>query len=138
MLDKYNCMHAQVFIHMTNMRNTFVKRVLKTVSTFLVTDRFQLKKISTETKLDALVKVSEKGLDRVSGKSVALPIFHAFSIDTETKSKLRGTQKNLLSQQIKNKEYADQNGKLVEDVLESWDVAMMIIMIIRNYMVSML
>ena len=49
--------------------------------------------------------------------------------------RLKATQKNLLSRQIKDSEYMKLNGKTVQEILFSSEVAM-IITIIRNYMVS--
>ena len=116
----------------------FTKRVLKTVCAYLVTGRFGLGTISRENKLKALVELTTNGLNRCSGNEITtLPIFHAFSIQAEVDCKIKATQKNLLSQQIKNIEYAKLNGKRVQDVLLSSEVAM-IITIICNCMVRTL
>ena len=116
----------------------FTKRVLKTVSAYLVTDRFGLGTVLREDKLEALVDLVNHGLNRCGGSEITtLPLFHAFSIHPEVDFKIKATQKNLLSQQIKDIEYAKLNGKRVQDVLLSSEVAM-IITIICNYMVRKL
>ena len=116
----------------------FTKRVLKTVAAYLVTDRFGLGTVLRKDKLEALVELVTHGLNRCGGNAITtLPILHAFSIQPEVDFKIKATQKNLLSQQIKDVEYAKLNGKRVQDVLLSSEVAM-IITIIRNYMVRTL
>ena len=115
----------------------YTKRVKLTVSTFMSTDKFGLRKYSREEKYNALVALVENGLDRCNNTHLlTLPIFHAFSIEKEmTVNKKDAKQENLLSRQIKNKDYREVNGKKIEDILWASDVAM-IITIIMNHLVS--
>ena len=101
------------------------------------TDKFGLRKYSREEKYNALVALVENGLDRCNNTHLlTLPIFHAFSIKKEmTVNKKDAKQENLLSRQIKNKDYREVNGKKIEDILWASDVAM-IITIIMNHLVS--
>ena len=135
-LDKNTCLKTHVFFHLGNMRNMFTKRVHKTVISYLRTEWFGLGSISREEKLDALVDLVTHGLNRCygGGDIITLPIFHVFSIESEVNSKIKARQRDLFAQLIKDSEYAKLNGKKVEDVLLSSEVAM-IITIIRNNMV---
>lgn len=126
----------KVFQSMSEMRNGYIKRVKLTVSKYLVTTRFGLNSYSRQERLDALVDLVENGINRCGGKDIVTkPIFMAFSTDLEMqKHKMKGAQVDLLSQQIKDKEFMKLKGKRIEDVLWSSDIAMLIL-VIRNYMV---
>ena len=121
---------------MSVIRNMYTKRVKLTVTTFMSTDKFGLRKFSREEKYNALVALAEKGIDRCNNTHLlTLPIFHAFSIKKEiTENKKEAKQENLLSRQIKSKDYREVNGKRIEDILWASDVAM-IITIIMNHLV---
>ena len=122
---------------MHSVRNMFTKRVMKTVTQFLKTQRFGLGNISKENKLDSLVDLVTSGINRCENKTLlTLPIFHAFSTRKEmSKNKLKFSQADLLSRCIKGHEFKEVNGKRIQDILMESDVAM-IIAIIRNSMVS--
>ena len=125
-----------VFDKVHSVKNMFTKRVYKTVSQFMRTKRFGLDKMTRDERLDALVDLTTYGIDRCNNERIlTLPIFHAFSTSKEMKiNKLKFSQADLLSRNIKGSEYAEVNGKRIQDFFES-DVAM-IVAIIRNYMVS--
>ena len=117
----------------------FTKRVKLTVGAYMTTEKFGLKKYTREQKYNALVELVEKGFDRCNKTHLlTLPIFHAFSIEKEMSiNKKKAKQENLLSRQIKNKDYREVNGKKVEDILWASDVAM-IITIINNHLVRLI
>ena len=133
-LKPKTCMQIYIFHHLANMRNMFTKRVLNTVGTYLtIEDEFGLGELTREEKLDSLVRLVTNGLNRCGEDNLTtLPIFYAFSIESEIDFKFKAFQRNLLSRQIKREEFSRLNNKKVEDVLMSSDVATIILVICNN------
>ena len=131
-------MKQHVFNNISVIRNHFVKRVKLTVDKFLHTERYGMEDYTYEQRLNALHRLTKNGLERSSSEYIiTLPIFHAFSIDREMGKLHRNinSQCCLFSYKVKKEEFLDINGKRIQDILWSSDVAR-IITTICNMLVS--
>ena len=127
-----------VFNNLSVIRNHFVKRVKLTVEKFLHTDGYGMEDYTYEQRLNALHRLTKKGLERINSEFIiTLPIFHAFSINREVDKleKNINLQCCLFSHKVKKNKFLDVNGKRIQDILWSSDVAR-IITTICNMLVS--
>ena len=115
-------------------RKAFVTRVLKTVQAF-VSCKCKLPGLDIydeHSKLNALMKVLESGLDRrCENFEILKPLFQSFSLPKERKALLENSVSCNLTK-VSLTEFKLVNGVLFNDLLEPTDVAR-ILLVVENY-----
>ena len=119
-----------VAIGIRTSRNEYVVRTKKTIKSFLKTDRFGMKNYGIEQRKRALYDLTQDGLVRLADNfKVVKPLLHAMSLKREQNAREQYGQSDNMGKYVRDKEFVELNGKLVEEVMLPSDVAMLILVI---------